>query len=651
MSIVIGYQAWHSFDALHFFLRGAEMPFHLRLVQPIIGTLTKTATGAGLKADDEILSVNGQSIERRMDVAALLRKAVAGDEWSVAYRRGPQSGVATFRLARFNSEAKGWIDWTAAIFTDFLNRWFGIVLAFFVLWMRPRDRMAWLLLALLVSFGFLATSVGDVDEGWPLPWRAFAAFYKAIVSSTWPLWMLLFGLYFPDPKSSTRLLGWTRWALGIPQALLALTAAVVGTLATTAGLPVRQSTEWLAQLSPAGIALACACITVLFVNIPYKMAKEKAPDAKRRLKWLYWGMTASLGPIFLFILYSWLFQKKISDLPEPLIIGMILMLFFFPATLAYVIVVQKAMDVRVALRQGLRYALAQKAIRLVMALVVMGVMWMTLQTINSSGMRSAAQLRAIAFSMLAIVLLQRVKAKASTWVDRMFFREQVEAERLLAELGEEVRTMPDAESLKERVCRRISEALHVPRVEILADASGAGFELALPISSGSSQLGVLGLGPKLNEEPYSRADRHLLQTVATQAAMALENVRLTRVVAQEAAHRERLNHELEIAREVQERLLPQRPPIVEGLEYAGRCRPAQSIGGDAYDFFLTREGHLMASVADICGKGVPAALLMAGLQASLRGLCAGGVTDVGELMSRLNGLMWESTPRNRFATL
>lgn len=199
MSIVIGYQAWHSFDALHFFLRGAELPFLLRFIQPVIGSLSKTASGAGLKADDKILSVNGKTIERRMDVAALLRKAVAGEEWTVAYQRGAQSGVATFRLARFNNDAKSWIDWTTAVFTDFLNRWFGIVLAFFVLWMRPRDPMAWLLLALLVSFGFLATSVGDIDEGWPLPWRAFAAFYRAIVSTTWPLWMLLFGLYFPDP--------------------------------------------------------------------------------------------------------------------------------------------------------------------------------------------------------------------------------------------------------------------------------------------------------------------------------------------------------------------------------------------------------------------------------------------------------------------
>lgn len=650
MAIVIGYQVWHSADALHFYLRGVERPFQLESAAPAVSTLGKEAASAGLKKGDTLLSINSQPIHSRADVAALERRALAGVQWAVAFQRDGKPGLAVFRLLRFNNDA-GWLDWTTAVFTDFIIRWFGIILAAFVLWMRPRDPLAWLLLALLVSFGFLANSVGDLDEGWPLPWRAFAMFYKGAIGASWPLWMMLFGLDFPDPQSKVRLLGWTRWVLGVPQALLALTVAILGTLQTTIGMPARSSLPWLATLTTVGLTLSCSCIAVLFINISYKMAKERAPDAKRRLKWLYWGMTASLGPIFLFILYSWIFQKNIDSVPKPLVIGMILLLFIFPATLAYVIVVQRALDVRVALRQGLQYALAQRAMGIVTALAALAIIGITYQAVTREGTRSAGQLRAIAFSVIAVVVLQRIKAKASIWVDRLFFREQVETERVLAELGDEVRHMPDAEALKERVCRRISEALHVPRVEILADAAGAGFELTLPISVGRSQLGILGLGPKLSEEPFSRADRNLLQTVAAQAGLALENARLTQVVAEEAAHRERLHHELEIAREVQERLLPQRPPIVQGLEYAGRCRPAQSIGGDAYDFFLTREGHLMATVADICGKGVPAALLMAGLQASLRGLCAGGVSNVGELMNRLNGLMWESTPRNRFATL
>ncbi|MBL0159624.1 MAG: PP2C family protein-serine/threonine phosphatase [Bryobacterales bacterium] len=380
------------------------------------------------------------------------------------------------------------------------------------------------------------------------------------------------------------------------------------------------------------------------------MAKERAPDAKRRLKWLYWGMTASLGPIFLFILYSWIFQKNIDSVPKPLVIGMILLLFIFPATLAYVIVVQRALDVRVALRQGLQYALAQRAMGIVTALAALAIIGITYQAVTREGTRSAGQLRAIAFSVIAVVVLQRIKAKASIWVDRLFFREQVETESARrarrrgsphagcggvegARLPPHLRGAPRAPRGDPRRCRRRRLRAH-------------------PAHLGWPQpVGHPGSGTQTEREPFSRADRNLLQTVAAQAGLALENARLTQVVAEEAAHRERLHHELEIAREVQERLLPQRPPIVQGLEYAGRCRPAQSIGGDAYDFFLTREGHLMATVADICGKGVPAALLMAGLQASLRGLCAGGVSNVGELMNRLNGLMWESTPRNRFATL
>ncbi|MBL0159094.1 MAG: PDZ domain-containing protein [Bryobacterales bacterium] len=200
MAIVIGYQVWHSADALHFYLRGVERPFQLESAAPAVSTLGKEAASAGLKKGDTLLSINSQPIHSRADVAALERRALAGVQWAVAFQRDGKPGLAVFRLLRFNNDA-GWLDWTTAVFTDFIIRWFGIILAAFVLWMRPRDPLAWLLLALLVSFGFLANSVGDVDEGWPLPWRAFAMFCKGAIGASWPLWMMLFGLDFPDPQS------------------------------------------------------------------------------------------------------------------------------------------------------------------------------------------------------------------------------------------------------------------------------------------------------------------------------------------------------------------------------------------------------------------------------------------------------------------
>jgi len=113
----------------------------------------------------------------------------------------------------------------------------------------------------------------------------------------------------------------------------------------------------------------------------------------------------------------------------------------------------------------------------------------------------------------------------------------------------------------------------------------------------------------------------------------------------------KLRWELESAREVQERLFPQAPIRVRGLDYAARCRPADSVGGDYYDYVAMRDGRLGLAVGDVSGKGIPAALLMASLQAAVRGLAMSPQRALSALMANLNRLMHSMTPANRYATL
>jgi sigma-B regulation protein RsbU (phosphoserine phosphatase) len=137
---------------------------------------------------------------------------------------------------------------------------------------------------------------------------------------------------------------------------------------------------------------------------------------------------------------------------------------------------------------------------------------------------------------------------------------------------------------------------------------------------------------------------------AAQTALALEVARLTTAIGREMAQRERLNRELEIAREVQEHLFPQRLPPVPGLDYCGHCRPAREVGGDYYDFLELPEGRFGIAIGDVSGKGVGAALMMASLEASLRGQASVG-HDVAELMKRVNSLVYQASSANRYATL
>ena len=109
-------------------------------------------------------------------------------------------------------------------------------------------------------------------------------------------------------------------------------------------------------------------------------------------------------------------------------------------------------------------------------------------------------------------------------------------------------------------------------------------ELLLPLSLNEKLLGIMSLGPKQSEEPFSTTDLRLLDSVAAQTGLALENGRLTAAIAAEVSARAKQNRDIEIARDVQQRLFPQEYPPIPGLDYAGACRAALGVGGDYYDF-------------------------------------------------------------------
>jgi serine phosphatase RsbU (regulator of sigma subunit) len=118
----------------------------------------------------------------------------------------------------------------------------------------------------------------------------------------------------------------------------------------------------------------------------------------------------------------------------------------------------------------------------------------------------------------------------------------------------------------------------------------------------------------------------------------------------ELREREKLVREVEIARDVQQQLLPSVTPQINNLELAGTCVPAIGVGGDFFDFVKIDDDHVGLVCADVSGKGIPAALLMAGLQASVRSLTQPSA-DPAELNARLNDILYRSSSAARYATL
>jgi sigma-B regulation protein RsbU (phosphoserine phosphatase) len=159
-------------------------------------------------------------------------------------------------------------------------------------------------------------------------------------------------------------------------------------------------------------------------------------------------------------------------------------------------------------------------------------------------------------------------------------------------------------------------------------------------------VGVVSLGRKVADKPFSAEDKRMLMAIAGQMAFIIENAKLVQRMVEE----ERLRRELSVATEVQRRLFPSRPPEVASLELSGFCQPAREVGGDYYDFLTLDDGQIGVAVADVAGKGISAALLMSTVQASLRSQAIAARGTLSDLVSTMNRLMYSSTGAESYAT-
>ena len=190
--------------------------------------------------------------------------------------------------------------------------------------------------------------------------------------------------------------------------------------------------------------------------------------------------------------------------------------------------------------------------------------------------------------------------------------------------------------------RPVSELAPGP---LRARLEAARLALAVPLSTTDRVEGVLAIGERASGTPFSEEDRVVAQTLGRQALAAIENVRLQRVKDE----KQRQDRELQVAREIQQSLLPARQPEVEGFDVAGESRPCFEVGGDSYDWIPLASGRIALVVADVAGKGTPASLLMASAHAFVHALA--GTTAPAELVSRLNGFLYARTQASRFVTL
>ncbi|MGC2163220.1 MAG: SpoIIE family protein phosphatase [Silvibacterium sp.] len=677
----------------------------------VVTSVQPEAKMAGIAPGMKVTGLNGAPYTGDAQVAEILYTAQPGDTVDVEFaRQNGSAGMATITLARHARLHAGIADWIALLrdgIVVVLMPLACLLIGYWVVLVKPTDRNTWLLLILLTFPSVLWINQG-MATGTGLLLRLF--WYNTLQLLASPA-LLLFGVYFPERSRIDKKAPWIKWVVLTPYPVF---AAMLYPYLYKLYYAGPTGLRWLAAITDVGKilnVLNLACIGLYLIFTLDKLRSASTADARRRLRVLTTGTVLGVGALLLIfvVLPHFGFQRdSVSGFWITLAGGMVFMLA--PFTLAYVVLVQRAMDVRMIVRAGSRYVMA-KAFLLALQVVLIGIAtWLLLfPALHKQQPGASALVEVLVFLALVVVLRVGLQKRAQAWLDRKFFREAYNAEVVLNELADEVRRFTETAPLLETVARRVAETLHVDQIAVMlrrsetfhleqaigfsmdgtlmlpAQASSVRYlattneparlyrddpdawylmaglgerqvldrvnaELLLPLRGRNRLMGMMALGPKRSEAAYTPADLRMLQTLATQTGLAIEVAELAHSLAAEAAQRERANREMEIAREVQERLFPQEMPAIPGATIAGHCRPALGVGGDYYDVFMLEDGRVGLAIGDVSGKGIAAALLMASLRASLRGVSLDNPRDFAKLMDKVNRLVYEASASNRYAT-
>ncbi|MGA9996188.1 MAG: GAF domain-containing SpoIIE family protein phosphatase, partial [Pyrinomonadaceae bacterium] len=192
-----------------------------------------------------------------------------------------------------------------------------------------------------------------------------------------------------------------------------------------------------------------------------------------------------------------------------------------------------------------------------------------------------------------------------------------------------------------------ADAQHDPRLmSSTMTLQGVRSVLSVPLGVGEKVFGIIYADSPIAEGRFTEDHLKVLTTLASVAAIRVENARLL----EEQMDRQRLEHELQLASEIQQRFQPTAPPVVKGYELQGISFPCYEIGGDYYDFIEREDGRLVIALGDVSGKGTAAALLMSSLHAAVHAQSSAH-NSIVETISAVNRYLADNIPSNRFVTL
>jgi sigma-B regulation protein RsbU (phosphoserine phosphatase) len=655
------------------------------------------AERAGLRPGDRILAVDGVPVSDSSTIDAMWSRYRPGDVVHLAVVRGgrPITISGAFRPAPPVSSA----NTLAREIHDFFPVPFVIV-GLAVLFLRVEDPHAWLL-ALLFACMVQTPGVPNDYSIYGSRLRAFALTHSSIsLGLVGPIFYFFFTV-FPVRSPLERRWPWLKWALIAGGVAFALPGIGSGGLRLPPGL-ARLAGGSLSARIP--VAFVLGCFVLGLVALVATVSTSRDAEVRRKIRVIVWGTFAGVLPGLVNLA---LVNFTTVKLPEAVAVLVPVFSFLWPASFAYAVVRHRVLEIPVLLRRSARYLLVQRGFMLVVSVVSIGLTLLFASWFMRyvpAANQSAAVLLGAGFGTALLWGGTQVQRRVSGRIDRAFFRSAYDARVILEDLAEKTGTATDRAAIAGLLERHLVEALHPGWLvayleredEVLAAAAGQppgglvalasgdpllsrlvdrgrpwdgssmaidtggeasqvetlGAECLVPmLGHGHRMVGLIALGRRRSDEPYSGEDLRLLASVAVQTATALENIRLAEEIARRMEAERRAAHEMDIARQVQARLLPEAPPSLRTLDCAARCVQARDVGGDGYDFIDLGLGRVGFVLADVSGKGIHAALLMANLQAHIRSQIGISPLDPVRALSEVNRLVFGSTATEHYATV
>jgi phosphoserine phosphatase RsbU/P len=668
------------------------------------------AEKAGLRAKDVVAAVNGRLLDTPNPFYDAVSRGLPGDTVRFTVRRVGEAAPVELRVtltSRPRPEEPG----LAQRIAQTVMRFYPVpatLVGLAVLLLRRGEPHAWLL-ALLFS-GLATGALTELERLIHPALRGFTLGYAILFGGLWPAVFYTFLAIFPAPSLLDRRVPWLKTALVAVMAAATVPPAV-WCFITGSTAPVSRAVVRFGG-SPLQVVLGVISLGALvlgFISLALNCVRAPTADARRKARLLAWTFAIGALPWVILMLVAFIAWRSVFDFPFWAWAPCVLLLMVLPVMFAYAVLKHRVLEFSVLVRRSARYVLVQRGFVLLTVGLSVGVTVLfavygavLLPRLTDAALPVGIGIGAL-FGLLVVRTGGAVARRVEGRIDRAFFRQAYDARRVLEHLAQQARAATSRDQLASLLETEIVDAFHprqtavyltardgglelargpsgIPRVLApdlpllttvshhgqpwsVPDGPGAGRELTTPFGALEPEcfvplqgrcediIGLLVLGPRLSEEPYSRDDRKLLASVASQAGLALESLMLAEDMAERIDAERRAAQEVTIAGEVQRRLLPQKAVALATVDYAGGCRQARVVGGDYYDFLDLGPGQLGLVLGDVSGKGLYAALLMVNLQANLRSLSARAAADLASVLESVNRSFCESTAGQHYATL